>query len=95
MNLQPNTIIFFTSTVSNLSLKNQNQNQNEILWIYSHLKYPQSCIDNNECKENVHSKLKQSFTKLSDFLTTIELNSHHSRQIQLNWCDLIRMCRFL
>ncbi len=84
MDLQPNTIKFF---VSNLSL--ENENQSEILWIYSHLKYSQSCIDNNQCKEYFHSKLITSFTKLSDFLTTIELNYYNDKQIQLNWCSLI------
>jgi len=84
LDLQPNTIKFF---VSNLSL--ENENQSEILWIYSHLKYSQSCIDNNQCKEHFHSKLIKSFTKLSDFLTTIELNYYNDKQIQLNWCSLI------
>jgi hypothetical protein len=52
-------------------------------------------MNNNQCKENSHSKLKTSFTKLSDFLTTIDLDSSHGRQIQLDWCNLIGMFIFL
>jgi len=90
LNLQPNTIKFF---ISNLLL--ENENQSEILWIYIHLKYPQLRIDNNQCKEYFHSKLKTSFTKLSNFLTTIELNYYYDKQIELNWCSLIGMYIFL
>ncbi|CAF0918091.1 unnamed protein product [Rotaria sp. Silwood1] len=65
------------------------QNQTYILWIYAHLKYPQSCIDNTQCKENLKLNLKTSFMKLSSFLTKIELDLYQSQQIQLDWCNLI------
>jgi hypothetical protein len=95
LDLPPDTITFFTSTISNSS--SEIQNQSGILWIYGHLKYPQLCVDNNQCKENFHLKLKISFTKLSDFLTTIDLDSYYDddRQIQLDWCASIGMCIFL
>ncbi len=80
-----------TSTIFD-SLSN-NQNQSDILWIYSQLKYPQSCIDNNQCKENLNSKLKTSFTELSNFLTTIQLGSYHDKLIQLDWCSFIGMLK--
>jgi hypothetical protein len=88
LDLQPNTITYLTSTIFD-TLSNNNQNQSEILWIYSYLKYPQSCIDNNQCKENFNSKLKTSFMKLSNFLTTIDLDSYHDKLIQLDWCRFI------
>ncbi|CAF3398331.1 unnamed protein product [Rotaria sp. Silwood1] len=87
LNFQPNRLKFFTSTISNSLLDVQNQTY--ILWIYAHLKYPQSCIDNTQCKENLKLNLKTSFMKLSSFLTKIELDLYQSQQIQLDWCNLI------
>ncbi|CAF2771265.1 unnamed protein product [Rotaria sp. Silwood2] len=86
LNFQPNTLKFFTSTISNSLL--DGQNQNDILWIYAHIKYPRSCIDNIQYKENLKLKLKTSFMKLSNFLTKIELDSYYGKQIQLDWCNL-------
>ncbi|CAF0777267.1 unnamed protein product [Rotaria sordida] len=87
LTFQPNTLTFFTSTISNSLLDVQNQTY--ILLIYIHLKYPQSCIDNIQCIENLQLKLKTTFMKLSNFLTKIELDSYHGKQIQLNQCNLI------
>ncbi|CAF1924017.1 unnamed protein product [Rotaria magnacalcarata] len=87
LDFHSNRITFFTSTISNSSL--DVQNQNTILLIYGHLQYPQSCIDHISCKKKLHSKFELSFTKLSNFLTTIELSSHHEKQIHLDWCNLI------
>ena len=98
MGLQPNTITFLTSTLSTSSLEIENDDiplESTILWVYFHLKYPQSCINNIPCKENIDLKLQISFTKLSDFLTTIKLDDYNNEQIQLDWCSLIGMCKLL
>ncbi|CAF3343656.1 unnamed protein product [Rotaria socialis] len=87
LDFHSNRLTFFTSTISNSSL--DVQNQNTILLIYGHLPYPQSCIDHISCKNKLQSKFKTSFTKLSNFLTKIELSSHHEKQIHLDWCNLI------
>jgi hypothetical protein len=87
LNLRPNTITFFTTRTSNSVI--QDPNESNILWIYSHLKYPGYCINNHRCKENFHSKLEESFTKLSEFLSTIDLHSYQDRELYLDWCTLI------
>ncbi|UJR36504.1 hypothetical protein I4U23_029225 [Adineta vaga] len=88
LNLQLNPIEFLTVPVFNSSTL-EILNPNGVLWIYGHLKYPPSCLDNSECKEKFHSKLKTSFDELSYLLKTIDFYSNQSQLIQLDWCNLI------
>lgn len=71
-------------TIKILPLKISN-NQNDSLWLLSYLNYPRQCQPTIQCRQNLLSKLKASFTKLSIFLST---NQFHP-EIQLNWCQLI------
>ena len=87
LNLRPNTITFFTTRTSDSVT--EDANESNILWIYSHLKYPRYCINNNRCKENFYSKLEKSFTKLLKFLPTIDLQSYQDRELYLDRCTLI------
>ena len=58
LNLHRNTLMVFTSTISNASVCVHNQSS--ILWICIYLKYPQTCINNIQCKESFHLKLKEA-----------------------------------
>jgi hypothetical protein len=91
--LKPRTITFLTWPFSNPPLEYQNEDD-ALLWIYFHLKYPQYCIDNIQCKDNFHSKLIRSFMKLSNLLTMINLDGYNNKKIQLDWCNSIGMCIF-
>ncbi|CAF1266519.1 unnamed protein product [Adineta ricciae] len=88
LGLQSNPIAFLTVPISNSSAF-ELMNPNGILWIYGHVKYPSSSINNPQDEESFHSKLKISFNELSNLIQTIVFNSSQHRQLQLNLCSLI------
>lgn len=77
------------SAISNWS----EQNNDELFWIYTHLKYPRSCYDNEQCHEQSNSKIRTVFRELSNSFTE-EFEFEDGQQIQLDWCNLIGMNHF-
>jgi hypothetical protein len=77
------------STISNWS----EQNDHELLWIYTYLKYPRSCFDNEQCHEESNTKIRIVFRELLNSLAD-EFEFNNGEQIQLNWCNLIGMSNF-
>ena len=69
------------------------EQNDELLWIYTYLKYPQSCYDDERCHEESNTKIRTIFRELSNSLVD-EFEFDDGRQIQLDWCNLVGMSNF-